>query len=79
LLKNKLFFPTHFSTGLFHGSGVCAQTTKGRRNAAIECDKIGLPIYFEKTVSIGAGDPAVGFVSDTLTLHSLQPNDAALC
>ncbi|ANG98864.1 putative zinc-binding metallopeptidase [Brucella pseudogrignonensis] len=43
-----------------------------------ECDISGLPIYFENTVSIGAGNAPVGFVPDTLTLHSLQRIDDVL-
>lgn len=40
-----------------------------------ECDISGTPIYFENTVSLGAGNARVGFVSDTLTLHTLQQVD----
>jgi hypothetical protein len=43
-----------------------------------ECDISGMPIYFDNTVSIGAANAPVGFVADTLTLHSLQRIDDAL-
>ncbi|MFS2327541.1 putative zinc-binding metallopeptidase [Brucella sp. H1_1004] len=42
------------------------------------CDISGTPIYFENTTSLGAGNARVGFVSDTLTLHTLNQVDDQL-
>ncbi|WP_018240760.1 putative zinc-binding metallopeptidase [Ensifer sp. BR816] len=36
-----------------------------------QCDVSGLPLYFDNHFSVGANNAPVGFVADTLTLHTL--------
>lgn len=37
-----------------------------------KCDVSGLPLYFDSRFSVGAGNAPVGFVADSLTLHTLS-------
>jgi hypothetical protein len=37
-----------------------------------QCDVSGLPLYFEDHFSVGANNAPVGFVADSLTLHTLR-------
>ncbi|MBM7331192.1 zinc-ribbon domain-containing protein [Agrobacterium sp. S2] len=39
----------------------------------------GTPIYFRNTTSLGAGDARVGFVTETVPLHTLKQMDDQLC
>ncbi|HEV7310343.1 zinc-binding metallopeptidase family protein [Ensifer sp.] len=42
------------------------------------CNVSGLPLYFDNHFSVGAANAPVGFVADTLTLHTLSPSGNGL-
>lgn len=60
------------------GWRVMAKSIEGEKMQLYRCDISGTPIYFENTTSLRAGNARVGFVSDTLTLHTLKQVDDQL-